>query len=254
MKIVTWNINGGYGLGAKTPTKLLGYENLDYFIGQLENIDADVVCLQEVHTNNERSQACEIAAALGYASIFQSAASESHLDSSFQLTNAILAKRDFQTTRYITLPRPHFLVELPVLASGKRAVIHDKVLQVVQLNELMVANTHLLPLHILGASWNSVEGRELATVTAKSVEVELKPPVILCGDFNYSDVADLMPSLVQKLCLTDALPDEPSQPHSETRIDHILVSNGLRVYSSEVIECFADHFPCTVVFDTPPAT
>ncbi len=254
MKIVTWNINGGYGLDAETPTKLLGYENLDYFIGQLEKIDADIVCLQEVHINDERSQAREIANTLGYASIFQSAASESHLDSSFQLANAILAKRDFQTTQCLTLPRPHFLVELPVLASGKRAAIHDKVLQVVQLNELMIANTHLLPLHILGASWNSVEGRELAALTAKLVEVELRTPIIFCGDFNYPDVADLMPGLVRKLRLTDALPDKPSQPHSETRIDHILVSNELRVHSSEIIKCFADHFPCTVVFNTLLAT
>ena len=46
MKVVTWNINGGYGLNPNNPKELLGFETLDYFTEQLKQIDADVVCLE----------------------------------------------------------------------------------------------------------------------------------------------------------------------------------------------------------------
>ena len=42
MKVVTWNINGGYGLNPENHKGLLGYEDLDYFTEQLRQIDADV--------------------------------------------------------------------------------------------------------------------------------------------------------------------------------------------------------------------
>ncbi|CAN5786969.1 hypothetical protein BH24DEI2_BH24DEI2_15980 [soil metagenome] len=254
MKFVTWNINGGYGLNSENPQQLLGHENLDYFTRELELIDADVVCLQEVHVNSKRSQAYEVAESLGYPFVFESAASESHIDSNFQLANAILAKQAFQATHCLTLPQPHFPLNLPLLASGKHAIIHDKVLQVVQLNGLTVGNTHLLPLHILGAQWDSVEGRELAAYIAETIRVELQTPLVLCGDFNYSNVSELMPELMKSLILTDALPNEPSLPHSDTRIDYILISEGLEVHSSEIVRCYADHFPCAVVLKTPLAT
>lgn len=104
LKLVTWNVNGGYGLDSDDPTELLGYENLDYFVGLLGEIDADVVCLQEVHANAERSQAVEVARSLGLQGVFESLASESHIDANYRLGNAVLAKRPFQAARSVTLP------------------------------------------------------------------------------------------------------------------------------------------------------
>lgn len=129
---------------------LLGHENLDCFTGLLREIDADVVYLQEVHANAERSQADEIARSLGLQGVFESLASESHLDASCRLGNVVLAKRPFQAVRSVTLPRPHFPVNLPRLSSGEPAAIHDKLVQIVRLDGLTVANAHLLPLHVLG--------------------------------------------------------------------------------------------------------
>ncbi len=248
LKLVTWNVNGGYGLDPDDPTKLLGYENLDYFIDLLGEIDADVVCLQEVHANAERSQADEVARSLGLQGVFESLASESHIDANYRLGNAVLAKQPFQAARSVTLPRPHFSVKLPLLSSGKPAALHDKLVQIVRLDGLTVANTHLLPLHVLGASWASRQGRELAEVTAKLLIDELRSPLVLCGDFNHPDVRDSMPSLMRTFNLVDVLPGETSLPHSNARVDHILVSSELADnFSSRIIPAFADHFPCVTV-------
>ncbi len=246
MKFVTWNINGGYGLNPDNTHQFLGYENLDYFIHKLKQIDADIVCLQEVHVNTERSQAQEIAKTLDYSAVFESVASESHIDPRFQLANAILAKQDIDVTHSITLPQPQFPLELPILASGERARIHDKVLQIVQINELMVSNTHLLPLHILGARWDNADGRNFATSIADVLKAELRTPLVLCGDFNFPNINDLMSDLIASFKLTDALPNEPSLPGFDLRIDYILASDELKVRSSEIFPCYTDHFPCVV--------
>ena len=250
MKLVTWNISGGYGLDPDDPTKLLGRENLDYFTRVLEEIDADVVCLQEVHTNAERSQADEIAHSLGLPGVFESVASESHIDASYRLANAILTKRQFQAARSFMLPRPHFSLVLPLLPSGEPAAIHDKLVQMVRLGDLTISNTHLLPLHILGASWSSQQGRELAEATANLFVSKLQLPLVLCGDFNYPDVTDLMPNLVNAFGLTDVLFDESSPPPALPRVDHILVSDDLAKNSSEIVPAFADHLPCITVLDS----
>ncbi len=71
---------------------------------------------------------------------------------------------------------------------------------------------------------------------------------MLCGDFNHPDISDLMPGLTQTLNLMDVLPDETSLPHSNARVDHILVSSELADnFSSRIIPAFADHFPCVTV-------
>ncbi len=85
-------------------------------------------------------------------------------------------------------------MNLPLLLSGEPAAIHDKLVQIVRLDGLTVPNAHLLPLHVLGASWASRQGRELAEVTAKLLIDELRFPLVLCGDFNHPDVWDSIPA------------------------------------------------------------
>lgn len=216
----------------------------------LKKIDADIVCLQEVHTNTERSQADEIAYSLGLSGVFESVASESHINVDYRLANAILAKRQFQTVYSFILPRPHFLVDLPLPPSGEPATIHDKLVQVVQLDGLTVANTHLLPLPVLGASWSSSQGRELAEAIANLLIDKLQLPLVLCGDFNYPDVTVLTPNLVNTFGLVDVLFNKSSPPPATPRVDHILVSDDLTNGSgSEVIPAFADHLPCVAVLN-----
>lgn len=148
----------------------------------------------------------------------------------------------------MTLPRRHFSVALPRLPLGEPAALHDKLVQSVPLGGLTVANTHLLPLHILGVSWASRQGRALAEATANLLLDELNTLLVLCGDFNYPDVPDLMPGLVRAFKLTYALSREPSG----ARFDHILFSDDLESCGSEVVEAFADHLPCVTVLRFEP--
>ena len=244
MRIVTWNINGGYGLVSTNPRKYTDVETLSFFLGHLRSLNADVVCLQEVHTNSHRSQTQLIAEKLGYPYTFETIASNSHIDPEYKLANAILSKQPFKTTKAVCLPRPTFLLELPLLPNGQRAEIHDKYLQVVEFETFMIANVHTLPLQVLNASYDSEDGKQFAGEVEKVFLEHLTSPLIFCGDFNHKDIAGLYPKLFDELNLLDALPNRPSTPNSDVRIDYILVSSNIEVLDVGIQPTFADHFPC----------
>jgi endonuclease/exonuclease/phosphatase family metal-dependent hydrolase len=250
MKVMTWNINGGYGLKAMSPNEYLEAENLPYFIAQIESHVPDIVCLQEVHLNTSRSQAHEIAAELGYPYVFETAASQSHIDSTYKLANAILSRHAFSQSQAVRLPLPDFQLRLPLLANGERASVHHKYLQRVTYSRLTVANIHLLPLHILGSSYESQQGKRFAREIEKVLLEHLKVPLVLCGDFNAQGLKRLYPRLFQRLSLIDTLPPEPSLP-GDKRVDYILISEGdVRLKESKIIKTLSDHFLCVSLLES----
>jgi endonuclease/exonuclease/phosphatase family metal-dependent hydrolase len=245
MRVVTWNINGGHGLISTNPREYVDSENLNYFLEHLNNLNADILCLQEVHTNPNRSQPKLIAKTLGYSYTFETVASPSHIDPDYQLANVILSRQPFKTTRAVQLPRPKFLLELPVFPNGQSAEIHEKVLQVAEFETFMLANVHTLPLHVLGSSYDSENGKKFVREVEKVFLEHLTSPLIFCGDFNYQNIEDLHPRLFRELSLIDSLPNQPSTPNSDMRIDYILASsNHFQILSAGIQPTLADHFPC----------
>lgn len=244
MRVFTWNINGGFGLSSINPRNYVDLENLSFFLEHLNTLNADILCLQEVHTNATRSQSNLIAEALDYPYIFETVASPSHIDPNYQLANAILSRQPFKSTKAVRLPRPEFLLEPPLLANTQRAEIHDKYLQIVEFETFTLANVHTLPLHVLNATYDSEGGKRFAREIEKSFLEHLKTPLILCGDFNHNDMTTLYPQLFDKLELIDVLPNKPSVPNADKRIDFILSSNHFDILDAGIIPTLADHFPC----------
>jgi uncharacterized protein with HEPN domain len=73
----------------------------------------------------------------------------------------------------------------------------------------------------------------------------LSPPLIFCGDFNHTDIQNLYPNLFDKLNLLDALPNQPSVPNADMRIDYVLISkNDSQIVDGFIRPLMADHFPC----------
>jgi endonuclease/exonuclease/phosphatase family metal-dependent hydrolase len=169
MHIVTWNINGGFELTSVNPPAYATFENLPYIIEQLKSFNADVICLQEVHASAERSQTKLIAEELDYPYTFETIASDSHIDSAYKLTNAVISRQPFNEAKAVCLPRPEFLLELPLLPNGQRAEIHDKYMQVLQFENFTLANVHTLPLHVLGMTYDSDDGRAFAKEVEKVI-------------------------------------------------------------------------------------
>jgi endonuclease/exonuclease/phosphatase (EEP) superfamily protein YafD len=107
----------------------------------------------------------------------------------------------------------------------------------------MLANVHTLPLHVLNTSYDTESGKRFAREVENVFLEHLKTPLIFCGDFNHKNIAGLYPKLFAELDLVDALPDKPSVPNSEVRIDYMLVSSNLQVLDMGIKPVLADHFP-----------
>jgi endonuclease/exonuclease/phosphatase family metal-dependent hydrolase len=253
MRVVTWNINGGVGLTSVNPRSYATFENLLYIVEHLKSFNADIICLQEVHVSAERSQTKLIAEELDCPYTFETIASDSHIDSACKLTNAVISRQPFNEAKAVCLPRPEFLLELPLLPKGQRAEIHNKYMQVLQYENFTLANIHTLPLHVLGTSYDSGDGRAFAKEVKKVMLEHLSTPLIFCGDFNHTDIQNLYPNLFNKPNLLDALPNEPSVPNADMRIDHVLISkNDFQIVDRFIHPLMIDHYPCLLeLFQSP---
>ncbi|MGL4611514.1 MAG: endonuclease/exonuclease/phosphatase family protein [Trueperaceae bacterium] len=186
-----------------------------------------------------------MARALGFPYTFETIASNSHIDPAYKLANAIISKKPFREAKAVRLPRPEFLQELPLLPNGQHAEIHDKYMQVLAFEDFMLANIHALPLHVLGSSYDSDDGRAFAKEVEKVMLEHLATPLIFCGDFNHNDIEKLYPNLFSELNLIEALPNEASVLNSELRIDYMLISKDAFQIAHAFIEpMMTDHFSC----------
>lgn len=245
MRVVTWNINGGFGLTSVNPRAYSTVETLPYIIEQLQLFNADIICLQEVHTTEQRSQTKLIAEALGFPHTFETTCSSSHIDPTYKLANAVISNQPFKEVKAVRLPHPEFLLELPLLPNGQHAAIHDKYMQVVKIEDFILVNTHLLPLHVLGASYDSDNGRAFAKEIEKVMLEHLATPLIFCGDFNHDDIEKLYPKLFSELNLIEALPNKASVPNSYLKIDYVMISkDDFQIVHAFIEPMMTDHYPC----------
>ncbi|MCA9838638.1 MAG: endonuclease/exonuclease/phosphatase family protein [Trueperaceae bacterium] len=244
MRLISWNINGGFPLAGLEPVTYTPEEKLDYFITLLLEQSPDIVCLQEVHINEVRSQAEEIARALGLAQQFVTIASPSHVDPSYQLANAVLSRYPFELKAEICHPKPRFELNLPLLPDGTYPKVHDKVTQVFKFETFTLANTHLIPLEFFGASYESPKGKAFARELELLWLEHLSEPLLFCGDFNLSAVLRTFPELISRFELQDVLPQESSSIFNPERIDFILASSQFHVAKAELMHVNCDHALC----------
>lgn len=252
IKIASWNIAGGHTIASR---KHLDYnpEDIAYFVAQLRGIDADIVCLQESHTSADgaRSNAEEIAAALGYPNVFNSVSSISHIEDGYMLSTAILSKLPFRSAQRTFFPEPSAPLYWP---DGREAVTHEKNLQVVALEHFSVANNQMLPLRLFGHAYDDgAVGSELARGIDRVMAEQVFAPVLWCGDFNWPDPLAIYPHL-KGLGLTEALPDKETRPSIEgakKRPDHIYYSPEFSLIGSDVITVNADHYLCWAELELP---
>lgn len=246
LKIISWNIAGG------RPSKsdnLFDYEteNLDYFVQAIAPLKPDILCLQETHTNPQRSLAQQLAKLLHMPYVFNSPASPSHIDPHYQLGTAILSQHPFETTACIPLPNPLFDLFWP---DGRKAGTHARNLQIVQIQGIYIANLHLLPIHYFGYTYTEGLGLDFARQIEK-IMLNLQLPLLLVGDFNQNEPQKAFPDLLAKL--TEALPPNqetcPDFNGKKLIHDHIYFSSDFRLLSSHILQTHSDHYLCFAHFE-----
>lgn len=240
MRIVTWNIAGARTSRTAEQWDYHKNENLAYFIKHLQAVSPDVVCLQELHTNDKRSMAQEIAQALGLPHVYEVLTCPSHIDKNYKLANAILSKTPFTEPRSVLLPHPKF----PLYINGKEVPSFDRHLLVVQFPGYQVATLHVEPLNILGSDYNKGQGlkfgREIDTILVQSLD----RPFIFTGDLYTEIMKKPFATFMHTFALQEALPAKTPTTPKEGSPDHIVFTPEWWALSSRVIVTQSDHYLC----------
>lgn len=244
MRVTTWNIGGGHTVQS---TKTFDYneaETLDYFANLLRPLQLDVISLQESHTNEHDIVAKRLADLLDMPYVFDSPASPSHIDDSYQLSNAIISKKPIENPISIKLPPPSF--EL-YFKDGSKARLFHRYLQITSIDGVCFANTHLQPLHHFGYTYEDGEGKRLAEQTQAVFREYLKQPLILAADLNDKHAEKTYQTMFDTLQLKDALGTVPTD-NAGKKVDYIIYSPEFTLTDSGVIPTDADHHLCWAEF------
>lgn len=242
MRLISWNIAGARRVKSHQHFDY-GDEDLIYFSEQAKILHPDVICLQETHTNSQRSVAEDLAKSLKMDHVFDSPASPSHVDKLSRLGTAIISKTPFLNKEVFQYPYPDFELYFP---DGRKAIIHHKNLQVVKFKDFYLANTQMLPIQIFGYQYGEGEAVEY-TKKVESTFFTLKRPLIFAGDFNFDTPQAIYPMLRDRLALKDALPDRVTRPNKEgikKTPDHIYYSPEFKLIDSRIVETETDHYLC----------
>lgn len=237
LRVATWNIHKGVqGLG---PAKRLEIHNIGHAIEQL---DADLVCLQEVRWANRREQRrfvrwpeqpqADFLAPEGYEPVYRTNAVTRHGEHG----NALLSRWPVLSHQHQDMSDHRF---------EQRGLLHSEV-------ELAGRRVHVLVVH-LGLIPGSRE-RQVEQLKAHiQREVPADAPVIVAGDFN-----DWGRRLTQLLSLAGlhefSGPRTPTYPSRLplTQLDHVY-ARGLRPLSvmvpqGQVWRRMSDHLPLVAEF------
>jgi endonuclease/exonuclease/phosphatase family metal-dependent hydrolase len=204
MRIVTWNIRGGKGMD--------GVRSLGRIVEALRDLDADIVCLQEVHRflpgGAMEDQPAGLAKALGARVAYSSAL---RLSKRFGL--AILSRWPIERIEVHRLPNDRERRSRPGLWLERR-ICQEAVISSPE-GPLTVLNTH----------WSlSADDRMEASKTISGLIRACAGPLLLCGDLNARpDALEVARLLSEGLTDSGAGRNQMTYPadRATARIDYI---------------------------------
>lgn len=228
LRVVTYNIHHAEGTDGRL--------DMDRIAGVLRELDADVVCLQEVDRNQPRTERLDMPALFA---------------EKLGMTPAYGVNYRFSGGDYgvLTLTRPPLLAQKNTCLANPEGVAETRGCLTVtvrwQDREVDIHNTHL-----------GLNPKERAAQVADILPL-LRPdtPTLLLGDLNEGPDAPAVARLREKLADTFTGPkDEGSLPDAKKarRIDFILASPHFQavesvVHVTDTTRLASDHFPCRAV-------
>jgi endonuclease/exonuclease/phosphatase family metal-dependent hydrolase len=241
MKIASWNIGGAHIIKSD---KEFDYEkeDLDYFVQNFADANADLIFLQETHMprTTGKSLSERIAQKLGYRYFYDTVrAPISHIDQNYQYGLSMISRRPLLDFHAVKVPS----VNLDFYFSdGRKGKMFDQYLQIAQLDGVNIFHTHLSPIQNTHESWTSETGRKYAERIDKFFCDTLRTPMIFAGDFNAQELFSEFPKFTHELALADALPPAETNIVGE-KVDYILYSPELKPIQAKVVETnLSDHY------------
>jgi len=240
LRVVTWNIHKGVrGLG---PARSLQIHNIAYALAQM---DADLICLQEVRAHNHReakrfahwpqATQADYLAPQGYEAIYHSNA----VTKDGEHGNALISRWPIVQMRHEDMSDHRF---------EQRGLLHAQV-------QTPQALVHVLVLH-LGLMGTSRQRQLAQTAAYMKTHIPAGDAVVIAGDFNCKRLArqwaaqtvDFSPELLAPATFPSRLPMR--------QLDHVfargLLTQTLQVPRGRAWLEMSDHLPLIAELQWPP--
>lgn len=213
IRVVSYNIHSG--------RDLFWRKRLEQMAATLQELDADVICLQEVHQNSKYGyQARFLADQLGYVLLF--APSIPIADGFYG--NAILTHLPCNRSQTVFLPAK----------KEKRTLLQAALMW--QGREVLIWNTHCS----LQATSRTSQLQLLATLASQALESA--SPLLLLGDFNAPNIT--FAPLLYDCALEMGMENQPTLPAFRRRLDYIFASPHWQVQHVAISSVpWSDHVP-----------
>jgi len=247
MKVISWNIAGGYQLTSKVKDAI-GYEkeNLNYFIKRISEINPEIICLQEAHISKDKkiNQSGIIAKALGYPffTTYPYRGGESHIKPNHFLSLGTISQFPIVSHRYYKPPNPRLTIKRE---NGKLWRTLDMGMLVSEISLqgriINIANIHLLALHYYKKNWKEKQFQNIRDFISNALVKLSEKPTIAIGDFNYANLKEIYPNVFTKGKYKEAFVGDTTPEKGQQ--DHILFTKHWALKQTEVIKNVeADHY------------
>jgi len=250
MKILSWNVGGEHRFRKAIQN---GGEHDEgdkpYFLEQVRRVDCDIIGFQETHRvpEGERSfvDTMHDELAMNVTDVY--AYGDSHIKKGCQLALATASKLPIIENKFIELPNPDLTIKRP---NGDVWRTLDVGFLISELNttngKIYFLNTHLVPLHYFHRAVMEEVFADLRGEIEKIIMLYKNEPTILVGDFNYTNIREMLPQVFVEGGFRDVFTHEETAP-GKGQQDHILVSRHWDVQSHTIErDVEADHYPCVV--------
>jgi len=250
LTVVSWNINGGLdtgysGNGSSRRDADRGLRQITRFLGQL---DPDIVCLQEAHSYGDSdSQAASIAHALRMPFHVEWPLDSSHHIDEASLALAVLSKFEIVRVKHHKVRNP----QIGLNGGDSAWSTHEKGflatrIAIPTIGEANVLSGHMLPFHRFNACAGDAAFRDIWEEVDRVLTEYAQEPAIVGADFNFPEIANLLPAIGVHRLLADAIGNVPTSEGQ--KFDYVLSSSHWTCISSSASYQGFDHLPCTARF------
>lgn len=251
VKTLQWNV-GGFRIRDHDADPIspdsYNIEDIDYFIDKITYFNADLITLQETHTNKTNDLVKVIAEKSGYKYYNNDVYDDSHLDSSYKLGQAIISKYPLNNHEFILFFNPNY----EAVWNGKKVMTHNKGLSSCDIKidgtNLKISTLHAVPFRPFEINPLSDKAKEVRVDMQRKISSSLSEYSLIQGDFNINERSlgeFLENSLYGSI---EAIQDRPTTPKGKY-YDHIIYKGLELVESSSEETVLTDHFPVISTFE-----
>jgi len=249
MKVLSWNIGGGYTLidGRIQDGNSYDKEDFQWFLDQLDGKKYDFIGLQEAHVpfdTGRPSQIQQVAHSTKCQYHKQHDYADSFIQSGNRLAIGSVSRYEILESYFYKLPNPELKFVRP---NGDTWVTFDVGFLIFRIQyqetEVIILNCHLIPFHYFKRNLNETEFQPIRDSIVELFHKYKDIPTIALGDYNYENLQEVLPELYTEFGFKDVFTDVETAP-GKGQQDHILYSKHWEMRGYDIIKGKSDHHQC----------